>query len=276
MALAVAFFGLLRGCDLPLGVGIAVGAALKLTPAALLVLLLWRRRWRAAGYALAGLAILTMAVLPLTGTAAFVDYAHSAVALMAPRRVEVSPQNQSFTGVVGRLLLKRTTSVSSPPVRTTHIAALAFAAALAILTALACWPRPWPRRRDTRDREGPARGRDGPPSHRLPEAWAFAAVLASSLLAGPFTWYHQFMFLLIPLLLVIEELVAGRHWRILAVVSTAIVLVNANETLYVAASHWIDASGVWRALSFPFLLAFGLWAYACLRARRLQASRVSG
>lgn len=52
LSLAVAFLGVSRGCDLPAGAGIAVAAALKLTPVALLVYLAWRRRWRdAAGSA---------------------------------------------------------------------------------------------------------------------------------------------------------------------------------------------------------------------------------
>ena len=272
LALAVAFWGLVNRRDVPLGLGIAVGAALKLTPLALLLLLVWRRRWRAVGIALGGLALLTVAVLPVSGTAVFRDYAANAVALTAPLRVVVSPQNQSFTGVLGRLLLDRTTSVQTPAVRSTRTAALAFAAALAVASAVALWP--------VRRRRGrPGDGRERPPSRPpdaslppryLPEAWAFSAIVAATLLVGPFTWYHQFIFLLVPLLLAVEQLVAGRHWRVLALVGAVVVLVNLNETLYVVALGWIHTTGVWRALSFPFLLALGLWAYSCVRVRRLQ------
>jgi len=47
-ALAVALWGLVRHRDWALGIGVAVGAALKITPLALLVYLLWQQRWRAA------------------------------------------------------------------------------------------------------------------------------------------------------------------------------------------------------------------------------------
>jgi hypothetical protein len=300
LALAVAFWGLVRNRDLPLGLGIAVGTALKLTPLALIALLLWRRRWRAAGVAVAGIVVISAAVLPVAGTHAFKDYFRDAVALTAPQRVVVSPLNQSFTGVLGRFLVSGTTSAQTPRVRATRDAALAFALALAAASAAALWPAAW-RRRHSRGRPAsaapsglraePLQAVDNPdehasapggkpntsaqgrrvPARRLADAWAFSAIVAATLVVGPFTWYHQFMLLLIPLLLALEELVTRRRWRVIALFGALIVLVNIDGTLYVVAREWIRVTGVYRGLSFPFLLAMGLWLYSCVRTWRLQS-----
>ena len=50
-----------------LGAGLAVGTAIKLVPAALVIYLVARRRWRAVAWFAIGLALLTLSAVPLVG-----------------------------------------------------------------------------------------------------------------------------------------------------------------------------------------------------------------
>jgi hypothetical protein len=79
-ALVAALWGLMRRRDWALGAGVAVGAALKITPLALLVYLVWQRRWRATLAAVASLACLSLVLLPITGIHTYAEYASSAFA----------------------------------------------------------------------------------------------------------------------------------------------------------------------------------------------------
>jgi len=287
--LCLALWGLVRGRDLPLGVGVAMAAALKLTPALLLVYLLWRRRWRAALIAAAALVALTLLTLPITGPQWFADYGRQVVGLTEPQRIALTPQNQTALGVAGRLVLEPTTWswrvwADVGPVRVLRGVSALFAVALFVAMAALLWPR---RRLQTSHSGARERPRATPRSEAAEEQLGFGMVVAASLVVGPFTFYHQFVWLL-PVLLVLAGRFAGaRQWRALALVVLLHVAVNVNELLWIGASWapvqrvwawpsrvFVD-SGLWRTLSLPFLAAMSAWAlsFVLVTAGRRQRDR---
>ncbi len=279
--LALAFWGLCRGRDLPLGAGIAVAAALKLAPGLLILYLLWRRRWRAALISVAALAALTLVTLPLLGLGPFLDYAPRAFALGEPQTINVSPQNQTVQGAVGRLLVSKaswTVARFSGHWRVHAVRAISagFAAALLAVTASVLWPgrRSLNARRPVGDRD-PGRGRATTRPASLEGQLGFGMVLAVSLVIAPFTFYHQFLWLLILVLVVAVRLIEARRWRLFAVLVALVLVADLNELVWVGVLWagvfhplWTRpyevmlAGGLWRALSLPFVSAVLLWAGA--------------
>lgn len=266
LALATAFWGLARGRDVPAGAGIAVAAALKLTPIALIGYLAWRRRWRALVVAIAALGVLTVATFPITGFKLYAQYADRAYALTDPQHINPSGANQSGTGVFARLLLPSSSKATSGEVpERVRILATAFTAVLMASTAVVAWPR---RRR--RPHAGP--GRDDPSfapgdaGGRRPasfeELLGFGMVIAATLVIGPFTWYHQFTWLLILLVTIADRLLMQRRWWLLAFLGLLIVGVDANEILWAVLRRFAISSGLYRGLSLPFATAIVAWAVA--------------
>ena len=265
LSLAAAFWGLARGRDLPAGAGIAFAAALKLTPVALLAYLAWRRRWRALCVAVAILAVLAALTLPVTGAAAWGQYAQRAYALTDPQHVNPSGANQSATGVLGRLLLPSAAKADSAgTTHTVQLLARVFAAALLAATAFVTWPR---RRTGSEAPEQRVATDD--------ELLGFGMVVAATLVIGSFTWYHQFTWLLIPLLLIACRLIDARRWWLVGALGAVVLGIDANELLWTRLHHLVIASGLYRGLSLPFAAAIVAWAMAAAMIvidRRTQRS----
>ena len=263
--LALAFWGVMRRRTAAGGIGVAAAAALKLTPIALVAYFFWRRRWRTALASLATLAAMVVLFVPLVSLHGFSDYMSHAFLLTDPQRINLSPQNQSLTAVAGRLLLPQTTWADTGRAVTVHTVAIAFAAALAVATALVLWPR----RRTVRA---------GPAAAEV-EGLGFGMVITATLVVGPFTYYHQFAWLLIPLLLIADRLIRARRWLPLALLGALLAAVDANELLWKMAQGAMLDSGVWRLLSLPFLLAMVIWATCAVmvvRGQRRPALAMAG
>lgn len=254
VCLAWAFWGVRRRRAAGGGVGVATAAALKLTPIALVAYLFWRRNWRAALASLAALAALLVLFVPLVSLHSFGDYVAHAYQLTDPQRINLSPQNQSLTAVAGRLLLRHTTWATTGRAATVHIIALVFAAALALATAVILWP--------------PHRAARAGPAAAETEALGFGMVIAATLVVGPFTYYHQFAWLLIPLLVIADRLISARRWLALALLGLLLLAVDANELVWKLFQVALLDSGVWRVLSLPFLLAMVIWVTSAVMVVR--------
>jgi hypothetical protein len=266
LSLAVAFWGLARGRDLPAGAGIAFAAALKLTPVALLAYLAWRRRWRALLLAVLIVAALTALTLPVTGAAAWGQYLGRAYVLTDPQHVNPSGANQSATGVLGRLLLPSVVKTGlASSTHTVQSLARVFAALLVAATVIATRPR---RRAGA---EGPARR-----AATDDELLGFGMVVAATLVIGSFTWYHQFTWLLIPLLLVACRFIVARRWWLVAALGLVVLGIDANELLWTRLHHLVIESGYYRALSLPFAAALLVWAAAAAMIVSRRAAQRSG
>jgi hypothetical protein len=92
----------------------------------------------------------------------------------------------------------------------------------------------------------------------------FGAVIAATLVVGPFTWYHQFVWLLIPLVIVTCRLAVPPRWLPLSVLGLLVVGIDANEAVWVWLQHAAIVSGFYRSLSWPFVAALVTWGLAAL------------
>lgn len=248
---ALAFWALVRESDLLAAAGLALGTALKVTPAALVAYLFWQRRWRQAALAvamLAGAAVLCVAVV---GTRAVLDYGYKAYSLTAPDEVKNSPGIDTFRAMVGRLTLDWPGGTDPDTVRWVSLVALGLTIALVAVSAALAWPR-----------RGPAGAAHPAQQHE------YAMIVAGTLLIGPFTFYHQFVLLLIPLLVVADHLWSAGRRTLLAIVLALYLAVGAQEIAWRAGRGFFLDSGLWRALSFPFALTLALWAACALAVWR--------
>lgn len=232
LSLAVALWAMTTRRERALGVSLAVGTALKLVPAALIVYLVARRRWRAALWFALGLAVLTLVAMPLVGVRAFVDYAHWAIVLVRPESVMNGPTNVTFVGAMGRLL--------PHSLDLARALGRGLAAASVLITVVACWPR------------------RGKPHD---DALAFATIVAIMPLLPPFTWFHQLLLVLLPVLVIGQRLWrARRRWELILIAA----LLVATDAMWFAMNpgYWwgLRLPEHYYRLSFPTLLCAAVWA----------------
>lgn len=90
------------------------------------------------------------------------------------------------------------------------------------------------------------------------------------MVATPFTYYHQYVLLLIPLLVVGAQVVARRRWWLLGLVAVLGVGVDANQVVWVLARRYVLDHGLWRLFSLPFVLAMVLLACCGLELWRIR------
>jgi len=223
--LALALWGLANRQDKWIGIGLALGTALKVIPLALVLYLFWRRRWRAGLIAIGVLLVLTLACLPAVGWRGLVEYGHNAVSLSAPGGVHATPSNQTITGVLGRVIPTR------PDL------ALSIGRGLGLLLILAtvvlCWST-------------------GDDIQLM--VLEFGLITVALQLIPPFTWYHQLVLLLIPLLIVVDRLWAARRWVGLSLLAALFALSSLHGLVWHQIERW-----PWLT-SFPFILMLTLWA----------------
>lgn len=186
LALSAGFYALSRHRSAQAAIGIAVGTALKLIPAALLAYLGWRRDWRALLSGLCALLLLIGLTLPLIGSHGLVSYACHFLSLGQPDTLFPSGANQSLSGFFARLLI---------PADRPQLARILWVGAsllLVVATAILCWPR-------------------GDPFTLV--SFEFALIITAISLIPPYTWYHQYALLLIPFFLLTDRAIASRSSR---------------------------------------------------------------
>ena len=232
LCFALGLWGLMDDRPLVTAVGLGVGAALKILPFALVLYLFWRRRWRAAIACCVVLAVLTLACTVLVDGGIWVSYAHHAVALATAKGGLALPPNPSVTGLLSRTL------GSTDAVR---VVASLLSVVLLGLTALLCWPR-------------------GPFSRWV--ALESSLVVAAVVLAPAFTWFHQLTILVLPILVIGDELVSRRRWRSLAALVALVILADLSQPLWYKYWETLNRTGVYRVMSAPFLLSAFVWGIA--------------
>ena len=225
LSLGWAVWGLAHRREGALGAGLALGTVFKVIPLALILYLFWRRRWRAGIIAIVVLLALTLACLPVVGWQGLVDYGKNAVFLGLPDMVHATPTNQTLTAVLGRAI------PNQPGVALTGGRWLGLL--LVIATVILCWPA-------------------GDAARLMP--LEFGLVVAALQLVSPFTWYHQLVLLLIPLLLAADRLAVARQWRGLGLLVALFALTDLHGLAWHLVQRW-----AWLT-SFPFLLGLTLWA----------------
>ncbi len=167
-----------RGRDALAGLLLACAVFIKLTPAVIAVVWLWRGPRRAFLWTIAGVAVLWIISIAAAGLPLHAAYVHRVTSI--GRIVLVSFNNQSLSAVLGRLQTPRTAWLdwrmyaASPAMLVLHTTALAVMAATAVYAVRRTW------------REQPARAR----------AFTEGFALLFMLLAPNIAWTHYFVFLL--------------------------------------------------------------------------------
>jgi hypothetical protein len=188
LALAFALFALTRQRPIWTGIGIAVGAMIKLIPVAHLAYLGWRRQWQAALTGLITILLLFGLAIPLIGWSGLASYAHNFLSLGSAGELIASGANQSFNGFFARLFVSddgRWYLANAPQLA--RGLWLGAALVLALATAVLCWPIT---------------------GNLQLFALEFALVTSAISLLTPYVWYHHLVLLLIPFFVLTERALA--------------------------------------------------------------------
>lgn len=215
---------------------LALGAAVKVTPLALILYLGWRRRWRSFAWSSACLVVITLLVAAAGGLRLTAEYVQHAWRLSETHNSMFTPINQTITGTVGRLLGGSLVAIGRPPLQTT--VGLVLSLLLAACTAALCWPR-------------------GSAARWLTTEYALVAT--ALVLVPTFSWYHQTVTLILPIMVVGELLIRRRRWGWLAALAALYVLADLNQIVWYTFIKTLSTTPLWRGLAFPFLLALIIW-----------------
>ncbi len=103
-AVALALWAFTRERPLAAGLALALGAMIKVMPAALIVYFAWRRQWRVVIGAAIGLAALGLLSMAVVGPGEVWSYVRQAALVGNPQTPTPYPPNQSLNGFFSRLL----------------------------------------------------------------------------------------------------------------------------------------------------------------------------
>jgi hypothetical protein len=205
-ACLIGCWALLRhGRDRMAGVLLGFACLIKLFPGLLIIYLLLRRRWWAAGIASATAALGSLLALAVVGPSDTLDFflriaPSNGVALAA------YPLNVALAGPISRLLVDGTwvrPVVVAPQLANWLIRLMSLV--VLIVLARQSWRAPATRRGDD---------------------LTYAAVCVAMLLISPLTWQHTFMLLILPFGLLLHDLLDRPNWRGAAVSLLALTLVS--------------------------------------------------
>jgi hypothetical protein len=264
------------------GLGLALAILDKLFPAALLIYLLWRGRYRACGVALGALALLCVATLPVTGLGLYSAFGRALLAFSSEPNggpVNLSLYHALVVGAAALLQPGQAEPRGGPLVA---LAALMCVALFGVAVAAGSWPAALKRAPRSSDLMGGAGEQAG--GRFFWVSWAVTALLALE----PVDWVFYYLLLLVPLAWLLSGPEAGRRmiwrlpaarWRLLAWLALALALaplpLDSRTTapmtaLYVAgiAARPLGLLGLWLAHAL-----FALDAREAARAAPTEAQR---
>jgi len=226
LTLALSFYGLSNNRAGPSGTGVALGAMLKLIPLAHVGYLGWRRQWRALATSIVVLVAVAGLAIPLVQWSGLVSYLRHMLVLGEAGHLISSGANQSITGFLARVL-------AGWPADTVQGCAIGASLVLTAATALLCWP--------TRS------------ATQLLQ-FEFALITVAVNLITPYTWYHQFALLLIPIFVLAQHLLKtpALRWLLLPL-GSGYGLTDLHGLVWHSLEPW-----PW-LVSMPFLTALLLW-----------------
>jgi hypothetical protein len=242
-ALALAYYSLRRS-DVGLGAAAGAAALLKVVPLAHVLYLAWRRRWRAFLIGCGVITGLSLASLPLVGSSGLAWYLRYGASLGQPGSQVPTGANQTLNGFLSRLLLAaQAAGLVTDAASVGPWLWLALSLILVAATVALCWPA-------SHADEG---SRRSGASQAVPQL-EFALVTTAVVMIPPFTWYHQFVLLLIPLFVLVEHSLTRPALRWMLVPLAAGYLATDIHGLI---WHWLEPYPL--LVSSPFLTATMIW-----------------
>jgi hypothetical protein len=255
LLLAGTVYALREHRDTLAGAALGIAAGLKFFPLALVCLLLWRRRWRAAAWAI-GVAAVTIGgsfcVVGLQAVPAYLDY----TSIYGIGGVFAAfPLNQSLNGFFSRNLMKNVFSASLGGMDLPWLARGLTLASSALVVMLSAWLTWRPAEKDaSQNTDGQRMGLE------------FSLAVVALLLISPHSQVYTFVWALMALIALSLWLLtkAGSRWWQWAGLAVAYLLLGRSYVFYhpgvtrLVQSHYL----------FGALLLWALIALALLRERR--------
>ena len=234
LALSGSIYAFSRNKPVFVGIGVAIGAMLKLVPIAHLGYLGWRHQWRALTSGIITLLLLFTLSLPLIRVSGLVSYIKNFFVLGEAGNLIRAGINQSVNGFFARVLTAGNGEwflLDDPNLaqRLTLVSSLV----LVLFTIGVCFP-----------------------SKNASElyAWEFALVTVAINLITPYAWYHQFVLLLIPFFVIIDHIVSNStHRWMLVPLGIGYLLTSIHGLVwhYIEPLPWVTST--------PFYTAIMLW-----------------
>jgi len=250
LALVVALCAFARRDPLGTGVGVAIGAMLKLIPLAHLAYLGWRRQWRAMLTGLIVMVLLFCLAVPLIGWAGLESYARHFLSLGAAGSVFSVGVSQSIYSFFGRVLISGSNAESlASATQLVQVLGLSTSLVMVLATVALCWPR-----------GDPARLYD----------LEFALVTTVINLVTPYAWYHQLVLLLIPFFILAKRALTmpSLRWMLIPL-TVGYVLTDLHGLIW----HHLEP---WPLLaSTPFYTALMLWGLLAWLIVREKVKRIA-
>ncbi|NLG27297.1 MAG: DUF2029 domain-containing protein [Chloroflexi bacterium] len=245
LLLAAALYALSTERDRWAGLALGLATGLKFFPGALIVLLLWARRWRAAAWAAAVAALTIVGSFAVVGLDALASYWRYTGIYGIAGAFAAFPLNQSLNGFFSRNLVR---NVFTATLKGLHLPALARILTLgadAVIVTLSAWLT-WSPQRD-----------------RTRSVWAteYGLAVTALLLISPHSQVYTFVWALIPLLvlgirLLEREADWGRWLAYIAafvLIGRAVMIYSPGVTRFFASHYMFGALLLWA------LLALELW-----------------
>ncbi len=249
LLLAVTLFALNGGRERWAGVALGLATGLKFFPGALVGLLVWRRRWRAAAWA-TGTALVTIvasfAVVGFEALPAYLDYT-SIYGIGGA--FAAFPFNQSLNGFLSRNLIR---NPFNPTIKGVHLPwlarglTLACSATIIVVSAWLTWPRRgWPQ--------------EASEAERRRFSLEFALAVVALLLVSPHSQVYTFVWVLLPLIilavcLLSESVSYWWQWGLLFVAYLLLgrqyVLFQPGLTRFVQSHYMFGALLLWAMTGF--------------------------
>jgi hypothetical protein len=217
LLLAATLYALSAGRERWAGVALGLATAIKFFPGALIVLLLWQRRWRAASWALGVALVAILGSFASVGLGAFAVYWRYTAVYGIAGAFAAFPLNQSLNGFFSRNLVHNVFTATLKGLDLPGLARALTLACDAVVVAVSAWLT-WQPRRGTACRAptdeasgGDSRGAArcapaaetptrGGASTAPTDAMPFALAVAALLLVSPHSQVYTFVWALIPLL----------------------------------------------------------------------------
>lgn len=200
LLLAVSLYGFSRGWERRGAIALGVATALKFFPGALIVLLVWRRRWRAALWALGVALVLVVGSFAVVGLDAMADYVGYGSIYGIGGAFAGFFFNQSLNGFFSRNLIR---NVFTATLKGWHLPGLARGLILladlvvvAVSARMTWQPHPWP-------------SKPMPVDHRC-FGLQYGLGIVALLLISPHSQVYTYVWALIPFLVLGAWLLRGR------------------------------------------------------------------
>jgi len=229
LLLAATLYALSARRDGWAGVALGLATGLKFFPGALIVLLLWQRRWRAAGWALGTALVTIIGSFALVGLEAIPAYLRSTAIYGLGGAFAAFPLNQSLNGLFSRNLVRNGFSATLKGVHLPGLARALTLACDALIVVASAWLTWSGARRDTACR-APAgnASTDGTRS-----ALEYGLAVAALLLISPHSQVYTFVWALLPLIVLgVHLLERDANWALWLAYIAAFVLIGRRLMVY--------------------------------------------